>query len=181
MHETPTAFLHFDPPLPGLVGGTILQGWLVGKPGHLYTDVRTVCGETVFPGVHGNPRRDLAEFFKSPQPFLLAGFSVTMTLPAGWHRLRFEALSITGRWEELGALDWDVNADEARPDPEGLSPLNADAFGEVLRIALRRHATKPGARVADTVRALVAETPLRHHLQHPPRPFHGHLDQPRTW
>ncbi len=180
MHETPTAFVHFDPPLPGLVGGTILQGWLVGKPGHDYTDVRTVCGGAVFPGVHGNPRRDLAEFFKSPQPFLLAGFSITMTLPEGRHRLRFEGLAITGRWENLGELDWEVNANEARPDPEGLTPLNADAFGEVLRVALRRQAA-PSATIEETVRGVIAETPLRHHLQHPPRPFHGHLDQPRTW
>jgi glycosyltransferase involved in cell wall biosynthesis len=180
MHETPVAFLHFDPPLPGLIGGTILQGWLVPKPGRHYTDVRTVCGEAVFPGVHGNPRRDLAEFFKSGQPFLLAGFSITMTLPAGRHRLRFEALSIEGRWEELDALDWDVSADEARPDPEGLTPLNADAFGEALRVLLRRQARDASA-AATLARQVVAETPLRHHLQHPPRPFHGHLDQPRTW
>lgn len=180
MHETPVAFLHFDPPLQGLVGGTILQGWLVPKPGHHYTDVRTVCGSTVFPGVHGNPRRDLAEFFKSPQPFLLAGFSITMTLPVGRHRLRLEALSIEGRWEELDSFDWDVNDDEAKPDPEGLTPFNADAFGEALRVLLRRQA-RDGKDAVILAREIVAETPLRHHLQHPPRPFHGHLDQPRTW
>lgn len=180
MHETPAAFLHFDPPLKGLIGGTILQGWLVPKSGRHYTDVRTVWETVVFPGVHGNPRADLATFFKSPQPFLLAGFSVTMTLPAGRHRLRFEALSIAGAWEELDAFDWEVNRDEARPDPEGLTPLNADGFGEGLRIMLRR-VGRSDSDFAAHASQLVAETPLRHHLQHPPRPFHGHLDQPRTW
>ena len=88
MHELPTAHLHFDPPLPGLIGGTLLQGWLVPKPGRHFTDVRVVAGTEVFPGVHGLPRRDLAEFFKSDQPYLLAGFSVTLTLPEGRLRRR---------------------------------------------------------------------------------------------
>lgn len=78
MHETPTATLHFDPPLPGLVGGPRLQGWLVPKPGRHYTDVRVVSDGVIFPGVYGNPRRDLAEFFQSDQPCLLAGFSLSL-------------------------------------------------------------------------------------------------------
>lgn len=180
MHETSTAYAHFDPPFPGLVGGTILQGWLVGKPGHHYTDVRAVVGTLSFPGVHGNPRRDLAEFFKRPEPFLLAGFSITMTLPAGRHHVRVEGLSLAGNWEDVGGSDWDVTVDEAKPDPEGLTPMNADAMGEALRIILRRLASD-SSDPKTLAREVVAATPLRHHLQHAPRPFHGHLDQPRVW
>jgi glycosyltransferase involved in cell wall biosynthesis len=180
MHETPTAFLHFDPPIEGEIDGIILQGWLVPKRGKHYTDVRTVGDAGMFPGVHGIPRADLATFFKSSQPFLLAGFSIAMTLPTGRHRLRFEALSVEGNWEPLDTVDCDVSVDEAKPDPEGVTPLNADAFGEALRIILRRLALT-NSDLTTLARRVVMETPLRHHLQHPPRPFHGHVDQPRTW
>lgn len=179
MHETPTAHLHFDPPFPGLVGGTILQGWIVGKAGHHYTDVRVRTGGQTFAGVHGIPREDLAQFFKSTKRCLLAGFSITMTLPAGRHRLEFAALSLKGQWEHLDHLDWDVTAQESLPDPEARTPLNADSMGEALRIILRRLGHEKST-PADIAREVVAGTADRHHLQHPPRPFHGHLDQPRT-
>lgn len=179
MHELPRAHLHFDPPLTGLIGGTILQGWVVAKPGNHYTDVRTRVGDRLFPGIHGVPREDLAQFFKASQRYLLAGFSVTMTLPAGRHRVELEALSITGEWEKLDGLEWDVNASEALPDAVERIPLNADGMGEALRTILRR-AGNEATDFATLAREVVAGTPAPHHLQHPPRPFHGHLDQPRT-
>ena len=178
MHELPTATLHFDPPFPGLIGGTIVQGWLVPKAGRHYTDVRIVAGGGVFPGVHGIPRPDLAAFFKSDRPFLLAGFSITLTLPAGRHRLGFEACSLTGSWEPLETLERDVTADEARPDPEIRIPLDAAAVGETLQVLLRRGVASG---LSSEAAALIDATPPRHHLQHPPRPFHGHLDQPQVW
>ena len=180
MHEIRTATLHFDPPLPGLVGGTLLQGWLVPKPGWHYTDLRVVAGAEIFPAIHGIPRRDLAEFFKSDQRYLLAGFSVTLVLPAGRHRLVLEGCSSSGRWQPLDALEREVSSAEAQPDPEARAPLDATALAEVLRVLLRRmtgHRIAPGAGAA----AIISETPPRHHLQHPPRPFHGHLDQPHIW
>ncbi len=180
MHETPHATLHFEPPLPGLVGGTLLQGWLVPKAGRHYTDVRVVVGATIFPGIHGIPRRDLAVFFKVDRPALLAGFSITLTLPVGRHRLILEACNLTGSWETIDAVDRDVNEDEARPDPEPRVPLDAAAVGEILQVLLRQLGVgglTPEAGAA----ALIAASPPRHHLQHPPRPFHGHLDQPQVW
>src|SRR6478736_3000728 len=144
MHELADAFLHFDPPLTGPAGGTILQGWVVAKPGRHYTDVRTRVGEQVFPGVHGIPREDLAQFFKSPRRYLLAGFSVTMTLSVGRHRVELEALSLTGEWEKLDGIDWDVNASEALPDDVERTPLNADGMGEALRTLLRRLGNEGG-------------------------------------
>ena len=179
MHELADAFLHFDPPLTGPAGGTILQGWVVAKPGRHYTDVRTRVGDLLFPGVHGIPREDLAQFFKSSRRYLLAGFSVTMTLPAGRHRVELEVLSLAGRWEKLDGVDCDVNASEALPDDVERTPLNADGMGEALRIILRRQGNE-NADFAPLAREVVAGTPAPHHLQHPPRPFHGHLDQPRT-
>lgn len=179
MHELARAFLHFDPPPPGPAGGMTLQGWVVAKPGHHYADVRTRVGDRVFPGVHGIPREDLAQFFQSPKRYLLAGFSVTMPLPAGRHRVEFEALTLEGRWEHLDGLDWEAGAPAALPDDVERTPLNADGMGEALRTVLRRAGNEAGG-VASIAREVVAGTPARHHLQHPPRPFHGHLDQPRT-
>ncbi len=180
MHELDRATLHFDPPYPGLVGGSILHGWLVPKPGIHYTDVRVVAGDKVFPGVYGIPRKDLAEFFKSDQPYLLAGFSVTLNLPAGHYRLAFEASTIEGQWEQIDTVEREVTPPEALPDPEARAPLNAAMIGEILSVLLRRLAN-PAISPAGAATAIIQETPARHHLQHPPRPFYGHLDQPHLW
>lgn len=180
MHETPTAILHFDPPGGGSGGDRLLQGWLVPRPGHHYTDLRAVAGAEILPGVYGIPRKDLAEFFKSDQPCLLAGFSILLALPAGRHRLVLEACTIRGAWEPVDSLEREVGVAERRPDPEARAPLDAGAMGETLRVLLRRlagHETSPPAGAAELLRA----TPPRHHLQHPPRPFHGHLDRPQIW
>src|SRR5437867_4078226 len=101
MHDSTTATLHFDPPVSIQTGGTLLQGWLVPKPGHHYTDLRVVAGSAVFPGVYGIPRRDLAEFFKSDRPCLLAGFDLGLDLPPGRHTLALEGLTIRGVWEAI--------------------------------------------------------------------------------
>jgi glycosyltransferase involved in cell wall biosynthesis len=178
MHETSTAFLHFDPPLPGLVGGTLLQGWLVPKPGRHYADLRAVASGETFPGVFGIPRRDLAEFFKSDRPCLLAGFDITINLPAGRHVLNLEGLTLEGRWEPLDSLERDVNAAEAMSP--ATDPVEADGLREMLHILLRRLGD-PAVSPAAAAAALLATTPRQRHLRHPPRPFHGHLDQPRLW
>lgn len=180
MHELDHAILHFDPPYPGLVGGSILHGWLVAKAGYHYSDVRVVAGDTVFPGVYGIPRRDLAEFFKSDQPYLLAGFSVTLNLPAGRYRLALEACTIAGTWEPVDTVEREVTPAEAIPDPDARTPLNPAMIGETLGVLLRRLAD-PGLSPAEAAVTLIHETPPRHHLQHPPRPFYGHLDQPHVW
>lgn len=180
MHETPTAHLHWDPPYAGLIGGAILHGWLVPKPGRHYTDLRAVAGAEIFPGVYGIPRQDLAEFFKTGSRYLLGGFSITLNLPAGSHRVALEGCTIAGTWEAIDTVECMVSPAEARPDPEGRTPLNAPAIGEVLRVLLRRIADRR-LTVREAAAALVRESPARHHLQHPPRPFHGHLDQPHVW
>ncbi|MDB6116010.1 MAG: tuaC 2 [Lacunisphaera sp.] len=180
MHETPTAHLHWDPPHSGPFGGTILHGWLVPKPGRHFTDLRAVAGAEIFPGVYGLPRQDLAEFFKTGQRYLLGGFVITLQLPVGPHRVTLEGCTITGAWEPIEAIDCTVSPTEALPDPDGRSPLNAAAVGEILRVLLRRLAD-PRVTPREGAAAMVRDSPARHHLQHPPRPFHGHLDQPHVW
>jgi hypothetical protein len=174
MHETAAATLHIDPPYAGLIGGAIVHGWVVPKPGYHYTELRARVGNRCFPGVFGIPRSDLAVFFKADRPYLLAGFAITLTLPAGPHRLVLEALTLEGHWEYLDEILREVTASEARPAPDDQAPVDGAAFGEMLRILLAP-AGEAGAA------ALVDRTPDRHHLQHPPRPLHGHLDQPRLW
>ncbi len=180
MQELHHAIVHFDDPYPGLVGGSIVHGWLVPKPGFHFTDVRVVAENQTFPGVYGIPRRDLAEFFKSDQPFLLAGFSVTLNLPEGRYPLALEACTIDGKWEPISSIERAVTPAEATPDPEARTPLNPPLFGELLGILLRR-LSDPSASPREAATRLIRETPARHHLQHPPRPFYGHLDQPHLW
>src|SRR4051812_25527542 len=177
MHEIAAATLHVDPPYPGLIGGAIVHGWLVPKPGHHFTELRARVGSRSFPGVFGIPRSDLATFFKADRPYLLAGFMITLTLPAGPHRVVLEGLSLAGKWEHLDEIAREVTAGEARPVLDDQAPVDAVAFGEMLRILLRP--TETGR--APNAAALVEQTPERHPLQPPPRPLHGHLDQPRIW
>lgn len=182
MHETPTAFLHFDTPGPEKTmpaGRSRLQGWLVPKPGWHYTDLRILAASEIFPGVHGHPRRDLAGYFKSNRPCLLAGFEIVVVLPLGPHRLTLEACSITGAWEVLEQLDVEARpGGETLPAPESV-PGRALEFGEALRVLLRRM----GADCPPTAgaEAILHGTPRPHYLRHPHHPFHGHLDQPQAW
>ena len=182
MYETSTAFLHFDTPGPDRTlpaGRSRLQGWLVSKPGWHYTDLRIAVGQEIFPGVHGHPRRDLADYFKSNRPYLLAGFDILVELPVGQHRLTLEACSITGAWEVLEQINVEAKpGGETIPVPAEV-PGRALEFGETLRVLLRRMGAgcSPAAGAAD----IVATTPRPHYLRHPHQPFHGHLDQPQAW
>lgn len=178
MHETATAFLHFDPPPPGPTGGASLQGWLVPKTAWHYADVRAVVARRIFPGVHGIPRPDLAEFFKSDRPCLLAGFDISIALPAGRHAIVLEGLALHGSWEPLGSIEREIET--AGTEPAEAAPLDPEGPGEAMRVLLRRLADNRISPAAGA-KTVVAETPATHHLRHPPRPFHGHLDQPRIW
>lgn len=180
MHETPHAYVHFEPPYLGLIGGTLLDGWLVAKSGQHYTDVRVTSGGHTFPGIYGIPRKDLAEFFGAPSPYLLAGFSVTITLQEGRHHLALEACTIAGQWETIDIIERDISPAEAQPDTEGRQPVNAAAYGELLQHILRDTGAKSGSAIG-IARDLIASTPSRHHLRHPALPFRGHLDQPGIW
>ena len=182
MYETPTAFLHLDTPGPDRilpVGRSRLQGWLVPKPGWHYTDLRILFGSIIFPGVHGYPRRDLAEYFKSRRPYLLAGFDLLVDLPAGRHQLTLEACSITGAWEVMELLAVEVKPGGETIPAEAEAPGRALEFGEMLRVLLRRMGA--GASPAAGAAAILAATPSPHYLRHPHQPFHGHLDQPQAW
>ena len=178
MHEISTAFLHFDPPPADQSGGTIIHGWLVPKPGSHYADVRAVAGGKVFPGIYGIPRPDLAGFFKSDRPFLLAGFSLALDVPAGHHSISLEGLELGGKWQTLGALEREVTGAPAMTSGEASAGLDVWIGADLFRLLLRRMSDR-GNSVAAAADVLVDETPPRHNLRYPHRPFHGHLDQPR--
>lgn len=183
MPELPTAFLHLDAPGPDLilpVGRSRVQGWLVPKPGWYYTDLRLVLGEKILPGLHGLPRHDVAAYFKSNRPALLAGFEIPVDLSPGRHRLVLEACSITGTWEILQTLEV-----EAKPlggtDPlTAVVPLRAREFCEALRVTLRRMGAS-NLSPQTSAAAVIRDTPFPHYLRHPHLPFHGHLDEPQAW
>ncbi len=183
MHDIPTALLHLDVPGPDLilpVGRSRVQGWLVPKPGWYYTDLRIVHGANILPGLHGLPRRDVAEYLKDRRPFLLAGFEIPVDLPVGQHCLKLEACSITGSWVVLATLDIEAKPLDGTDPLTAIVPLRAREFGEALRVSLRRMgATRLSAQ--DSAVAVSRDTPFPHYLRHPHLPFHGHLDEPQAW
>jgi len=183
MHELPTALLHLDLPGPNRslpVGPSRVQGWLVAKTGWHYTDVRIVLGQRIFPGIHGFPRRDVAEYLKSPRPALFAGFEIPVELPIGAHCLSLEACSITGTWEKLETLEVTATTPDGAEPPDHVVPVRPREFGEALRVLLRRMGTS-GFALRAGASAVIAETPRPHYLRHPHLPFRGHLDEPQAW
>ena len=183
MHETPHATLHFDVPGPGQIlpaGRTKLHGWLVSKPGTHYTDLRVASGSRIFPGMHGFPRRDLADFFHADKPYLLAGFEVMVELLPGPQRLVLEGCSITGAWLPIDTLNFEVTPNPAPAAEPEIAPIRATEFGGVLRILLCQLGTA-GASLREITDKLLAATPRPHYLRHPHLPFHGHLDEPQAW
>lgn len=182
MHETSHAHLHFDSPAaPGPVsaGPLMVRGWLVGKPGWHFTDVRIRLGTTVFPGIHGHPRRDLAQHFGAAAPYLLAGFEVSVTLPAGRHTLQFEACDIRGEWLSVDRLEVEATG-TAAPLPDVAPPtLRTHEFAQALRVLLRRLAT--GGAADEQAAAVVADTPRHRDARYAHQPFHAHANQPAAW
>ncbi len=183
MHELPTALLHLDSPGPERIlpiGRSRVQGWLVPKPGSHYTDLRIVCGANILPAIHGLPRKDVAAYFQSPRPYLLAGFEISVDLPAGSHRLILEACVITGAWETLETLEVEAKSLCATDPLTAIVPLRVHEFGETLRVLLRRMGSVGLSSQAGAT-AVAHDTPFPHYLRHPHLPFRGHLDQPLAW
>jgi glycosyltransferase involved in cell wall biosynthesis len=178
MHEISNAYLHFEPPGADPVGGILIQGWLVPKPGAHFADIRALAGGRIFPGVLGIPRQDLAEFFKSHRTYLLAGFTLRLDLPVGRHQLTIEGLGLDGCWQFLETLERECLAPVQLSPGQEPAPLAAGIEAELFRLLLRRM-SDPGVAPGEAAVALLDETPAQHHLRYPHRPFHGHLDQPR--
>ncbi|MDQ5977099.1 MAG: hypothetical protein QG602_71 [Verrucomicrobiota bacterium] len=145
-------------PAPGarLAGPVVwLRGWIVGKPGHDFVDVRVRHDGGIHRGVLGLPRVDLAVHFHSPRAWLPAEFILGVPVADGPAALVPEVMDSDGAWHALSAVALTVAPDgQPAPRVEG------------------RLATSPDG--TWTVRD--AHHPFHGHLDQPgptPQPHHG--------
>lgn len=118
MHETPTCFHNLEWPAEGscLAGPVVwLRGWIVGRPGHDFIDVRVRHGGLTHLGVLGLPRTDLAAHFGSRRPWLPAEFILGVPLADGRVTLALEAMDALGGWHQLQSVTIEVAATGAPP------------------------------------------------------------------
>lgn len=118
MQETDRCCHNLEWPADGarLAGPAVwLRGWIVGKPGHAFVDVRVRHGDNLHWGILGLPRADLAEYFKSPQPWLPAEYIVGVPVSDGPVALVVEARDDFGAWIELCRLTVQIAPDGAPP------------------------------------------------------------------
>lgn len=116
MIESALAFHAVEWPAPNarLRGRVVwLRGWLVGKPGFRFVDVRARGPGGFHLGVLGLPRFDLAAHFHSPHSWLPAGFAVGVPLAHGPATLHLEAQDEHGDWVALQTISFVVAADGA--------------------------------------------------------------------
>lgn len=151
MHESAACFHNLEWPAPGarLAGPVVwLRGWIVGKPGHDFIDVRVRHGGAIHLGVLGLPRVDLAAHFKSSRPWLPAEFILGVPLSDGDTRLALEAMDTHGRWHHLVDIPMTV-APDGLPAPrvEGRIETSADGTWTVrdAHHPFHGHLDQPGA------------------------------------
>ncbi len=172
MHETDTHFFNIEQPAgdaPLAAGRHILRGWLVPKPAYHFTDVRARVGSRWFPGVHGFPRADLAAHFAPDRPWLLAEFSIAIDFPPGSAVVQLEALEITGHWQPMGIVTYQVAPAESI-SPVAPVALRAHEFTRALSLWL-----KTGSNETE---ALAAEIPWPRAVREAHPPIYGFLDEP---
>ena len=177
MQETAHAFFVLDDYASGAslpAAPVLLKGWAAAKPGYFITDLRVRLGDRIYPAFYGAPRPDLAQFFKAREPWLLAGFEVTLEIVNGENRLEFEACEVAGKWEPLATVVFTgTPCHIVAQAPTGT--IGAHVFTRALRLVLQQAATGPIGPAADAVAALL---PLPHVTRWPALPFHGHLHHP---
>ena len=128
MPKSPPYSHHLDWPAPGsrLRGPMVwLRGWIVGKPGHDFCDVRVCIDGQTHLGVLGFPRRDLAAHLSSVRDWLPAGFVVGVPLPNGTSFLTVEAQDFFGHWHPFQILSVTIAPDgefDSRQDEKLLPP-----------------------------------------------------------
>ena len=168
-----------DPRAPLPPGRHWLKGWILPKPGGHFVDVRARVGARVFPGIYGLPRADLAAHFKTDRPFALAEFQIAVELTAAAADVTLEVLEIEGRWSPFHAVTYLIATSVPPVNfavPGGV--LRWHEFGRALQTLLRDQRRQPDASLSQLALALVDSIPYPRDLQHPPPPFHGHLDEP---
>jgi hypothetical protein len=123
MQESSTHFFNLEWPSAGArVAGPVvwLRGWVVGKPGHDFIDVRVCHQGRIHLGILGLPRADLAAHFKSERPWLPAEFIIGVPLQDGLAELEIEVRDTEGQWQTLLRTSLSVAADGgASPRQEG--------------------------------------------------------------
>lgn len=116
MIESALAFHAVEWPAPDarLRGRVVwLRGWLVGKPGSHFVDIRALGPGGVHLGVLGLPRVDLAAHFRAAGAWLPAGFVIGVSLADGPATLHLEVQDEHGRWVALQTISFVVAADGA--------------------------------------------------------------------
>ncbi len=132
MHESAHCFHNLEWPAPGArVTGPVLwlRGWVVGKPGHDFVDVRICCATGIHLGVLGLPRTDLAAHFKSARTWLPAEFIIGVPVADGPVALAIEAQDSFGQWHLLQNLSLTVAAD-GEPQIQHTGEGRQALFGE---------------------------------------------------
>lgn len=131
MRETATCFHNLEWPAEGacLAGPVVwLRGWIVGKPGHDFGDVRVRHHGLTHLGVLGLPRTDLAAHFGSRRPWLPAEFILGVPLPDGPVTLTLEAMDALGGWHALQSIALTVAA-TGQPPPRVEGRLESHPTG----------------------------------------------------
>lgn len=123
MQESDCCFHNLEwPAAPARIAGPIvwLRGWIVGKPGHDFIDVRVRHAGRTCLGVLGLPRTDLAAHFQPDRPWLPAEFILGVPVNDGEHGLTLEAMDADGAWHRLREIPLIVAPDgEPPPRVEG--------------------------------------------------------------
>src|SRR6478736_1188227 len=118
MRESAVCFHNLEwPPDNARLAGPVawLRGWIVGRPGHDFVDVRVRHGGGTHLGVLGLPRTDLAAHFKSTRPWLPAEFILGVPVSDGAVALTLEAMDAHGAWHALQTLALTIAADGSPP------------------------------------------------------------------
>jgi hypothetical protein len=119
MREAAACFHNLEwPPEGARLAGPIawLRGWIVGKPGHDFTDVRVRHAGGTHLGVLGLPRTDLAAHFRPDQSWLPAEFILGVPVTDGPVTLTVEARDALGAWHPLPPVNLTI-APDGQPPP----------------------------------------------------------------
>jgi glycosyltransferase involved in cell wall biosynthesis len=174
MREADAHFYNLESPAEGVAlptGRHLLRGWLVPKPGQHFADVRARIGETIFGGVHGFPRADLAAHFQTGRKYALAEFSIEIPLAPGPVVVVLEALDISGRWQPFHTAHFTVTTEAGLPALER-PPLQTHEFIRAFDLALKGE--------PERAEEIVAEIPWPRSARDAHEPFHGFLDEPAS-
>ena len=152
MRESAVCFHNLEWPPDGarLAGPVVwLRGWIVGRPGHDFIDVRVRdAAGAIHLGLLGLPRVDLAAHFKSARPWLPAEFILGVPVTDGAAALTLEAMDAHGAWHALQSLALTI-AYDGQPPPRVEGRLEIRPEGSwTLRDAhhpFHGHLDAPGA------------------------------------